>query len=78
MQMLPCAAARIDFKPRLSSTVLHARSAVAYPDAGHSFMNNHHGFVFKLFRFSGIGYNDPATLDARRRITAFFLTHLDG
>jgi carboxymethylenebutenolidase len=49
-----------------------------YPDAGHSFMNNHHGFVFKLLRFSGIGYNDPATQDARRRITAFFHKHLDG
>ena len=49
-----------------------------YPDAGHSFMNNHRSFVLKLFRFSGIGYNDPATQDARRRITAFFHTHLDG
>ena len=47
-----------------------------YPDAGHSFMNNHKSFWFKLLRFSAIAYNEPATLDARRRITAFFRTHL--
>jgi carboxymethylenebutenolidase len=47
-----------------------------YPDAGHSFMNNHQSFWFKLLRFSGIAYDEPATLDARRRITAFFRTHL--
>jgi carboxymethylenebutenolidase len=49
-----------------------------YPEAGHSFMNNHHSFVLKLLRFTGIGYNEPATQDARRRISAFFHTHLDG
>ena len=47
-----------------------------YPDAGHSFMNNHQSLVFKLLRFSGIAYNEPAALDARSRITAFFRTHL--
>jgi carboxymethylenebutenolidase len=49
-----------------------------YPDAGHSFMNNHHSFVLKLLRFTGIGYNEPATQHARRRIAAFFHTHLGG
>jgi len=49
-----------------------------YPEAGHSFMNNHQQFWLKLLRFAGIGYNEPATLDARRRIAAFFHTHLDG
>ena len=49
-----------------------------YADAGHSFMNNHGAFVFKLLRFTGIGYNEPAAMDARRRITAFFHKHLDG
>jgi carboxymethylenebutenolidase len=49
-----------------------------YPDAGHSFMNNHQSFWFKLLRFSGIAYDEPATLDARRRITAFFHTHLQS
>ena len=47
-----------------------------YPDAGHSFMNNNEHFWFKLLRFTGIAYNEPAAMDARRRITAFFHTHL--
>lgn len=45
------------------------------PDVGHSFMNNHQSICFKAQRFAGIGYNEPATLDARRRIAAFFRTH---
>lgn len=49
-----------------------------YPDAGHSFMNQHGTFLFKLLRYKAIGYNEPATLDARRRIAAFFHTHLDS
>lgn len=49
-----------------------------YPDAGHSFMNNHQSIWFKLLRFTGIAYDEQATLDARRRITAFFHTHLQS
>jgi carboxymethylenebutenolidase len=49
-----------------------------YADAGHAFMNNHKSFVLKLLRFTGIGYNEAATADARRRIIAFFHTHLEG
>jgi carboxymethylenebutenolidase len=49
-----------------------------YPDAGHSFMNNNEHFWFKLLRFAGIAYNEPAAMDARRRIAAFFHTHLGG
>lgn len=48
-----------------------------YPDAGHSFMNQHGTFLLKLLRYKAIGYNEPATLDARRRIAAFFHKHLD-
>lgn len=47
-----------------------------YPDAGHSFMNNKEQFWFKLLRFAGIAYNEPAATDARRRIASFFHTHL--
>jgi carboxymethylenebutenolidase len=47
-----------------------------YPDAGHSFMNNKEQFWFKLLRFTGIAYNEPAAMDARRRIATFFHTHL--
>lgn len=49
-----------------------------YPDAGHSFMNNHLGFVLKILRVKSIGYNEPATIDARRRIVAFFHAHLEN
>ena len=48
-----------------------------YPDAGHSFMNNHKMFVLKLLRWTGIGYNEEANFDARRRIAAFFHKHLE-
>ena len=45
-----------------------------YRDAGHGFMNNHGWFFLKLLRFTGMGYNDPATMDARSRIVGFFHT----
>jgi carboxymethylenebutenolidase len=47
-----------------------------YPDAGHSFMNDHHNAVFAMLRFVGFGYNEPAAEDARRRIVAFFRRHI--
>ena len=47
-----------------------------YPEAGHSFMNNKQSFFFKLLRYRNIGFNEPAAMDARRRIIAFFHTHL--
>jgi len=55
---------------------LVAHDVKEYPDAGHSFMNNKEHFWFKLLRFASIGYNEAATMDARRRIAAFFRTHL--
>ena len=57
---------------------LVAHDVKEYPNAGHSFMNNKGHFWSMLLRFSGIAYNEPATLDARRRIAAFFHTHLGG
>jgi len=53
-----------------------AHDVKEYPDAGHSFMNNHQSPFFKALRFAGIAYDEPATLDARRRIAAFFHIHL--
>jgi len=47
-----------------------------YPDAGHSFMNNHRNVLFKMLKVVGIGYHDPSAQDARRRIVAFFDKHL--
>jgi carboxymethylenebutenolidase len=52
-----------------------------YPDAGHSFLNDHdRAEVPTLFmvigRLIGGGYHEPSAEDARRRIVAFFDTHL--
>jgi len=61
---------------RLLERALVAHDVKEYPGAGHSFMNNHESLVFKALRFAGIAYDEPATLDARRRIAAFFHAHL--
>ena len=47
-----------------------------YPDAGHSFLNDHHNALFKMMKVIGIGYHEPSAQDARRRIVCFFNTHL--
>ena len=47
-----------------------------YPDAGHSFLNNHQNLLFKMMKVVGIGYHAPSAQDARRRIVAFFDAHL--
>jgi carboxymethylenebutenolidase len=47
-----------------------------YPDAGHSFLNDHHDTLFRMLKVVGIGYHQPSEQDARRRITAFFNAHL--
>ena len=49
-----------------------------YPEAGHAFMNQHGTFLLKLLRYRGVGYNEEANQDARRRITSFFRTHLSA
>jgi carboxymethylenebutenolidase len=61
---------------RALSRALIPHDVKEYPDAGHSFMNKKEQFWFKLLRFAGIAYNEPAAIDARRRIAAFFHTHL--
>ena len=44
-----------------------------YSDAGHSFLNNHAGIWFALLgKIMGLGYDEAAATDARRRILAFF------
>jgi carboxymethylenebutenolidase len=54
-----------------------------YPDAGHSFMNDHEGandHVAAVFvvtaKLIGSGYHEASAADARRRIVEFFDTHL--
>ena len=58
-------------------TVLHVDHDVKeYPDAGHSFLNNHQNRFFKLMKVFGIFFHEPSAQDARRRIAAFFNSHL--
>jgi carboxymethylenebutenolidase len=49
-----------------------------YPGAGHVFMNREAvaSPLNLLMRVVGVGYQHPAAEDARRRILAFFDTHL--
>jgi carboxymethylenebutenolidase len=51
-----------------------------YPDASHSFMNDHDPAdlpaVFKVSARFGMRYDEAAATDARRRIVAFFDAHL--
>ena len=74
------AAGRLD---RVLTAVGVEHDVKEYPGAGHGFLNDHEGAGDKLpaviaimARFSGMGYNEAATQDARRRIAAFFDAHL--
>jgi len=49
-----------------------------YPDAGHSFLNDHRNVLFKVVGLIGIAYHEPSALDARRRILSFFERHLQS
>ncbi len=79
--MLRGAAGRLE---EALTTVGVAHDVKEYPEAGHGFINNHAGaagkppFLFSVFaRLSpGLGYNEEAALDARRRISEFFRVHL--
>lgn len=52
-----------------------------YPDAGHSFLNDHDPDEVSLLvsffgKLIGGGFHEPSAEDARRRIASFFRTHL--
>jgi carboxymethylenebutenolidase len=52
-----------------------------YPDAGHGFINDHDPaelplWVKAIAKLVAAGYHEPSARDARRRIVAFFDTHL--
>lgn len=47
-----------------------------YPDAGHSFMDDHKGLIGVLGVVLGSSYKDRDAADARGRITTFFARHL--
>jgi carboxymethylenebutenolidase len=48
-----------------------------YPDAGHSFLNDHDSALFAVMgKLIGGGYDELSARDARRRIVSFFDAHL--
>jgi len=48
-----------------------------YPDAGHSFLNDHDNVLFTVLgKLIGGGYDEASAADARDRIVAFFDRHL--
>jgi carboxymethylenebutenolidase len=51
-----------------------------YPDAGHSFMNQHHGLLARLGAQSRmhVAFDEAASADAWTRVLAFFGEHLAG
>jgi carboxymethylenebutenolidase len=49
---------------------------VEYPEASHSFLNRHTGWVAATDRVTGLGYRHQEAEDAWRRILAFFHRHL--
>jgi len=53
-----------------------AHDVKEYPEAGHSFLNNHDTLLFKALRVIHIGYDESAAEDAQRRIVSFFRQHL--
>jgi carboxymethylenebutenolidase len=55
-----------------------ARDVKEYPEAGHSFLNDHDSKLFAVMgKMMGGGGDEPeAAADARRRIVAFFHQHL--
>ena len=59
------------------------RDVKEYPDAAHSFLNNHNRtevpVLFALMaRMTGAGYHEPSAQDARQRIVRFFNAQLKG
>ena len=52
-----------------------------YPDAGHSFLNDHPrsetpAWALVLGALSRTAYHEPSAVDARRRIVSFLTVHL--
>lgn len=60
------------------STLGVEHDVAVYPDAGHSFMNQHDGVIARLGRRLPMhaGFHEPSAEDAWRRMLAFFGRHL--
>jgi len=66
---------------RACETVGVEHDVKEYPEAGHSFLNDHDPAEVPLLftvagRLIGGGYHEPSAQDARRRVVSFFETHL--
>jgi carboxymethylenebutenolidase len=74
---LPGAAARVRAAAEATGTVADVRE---YPGARHGFINRLTAAspLTPLLKVAGIGYDHDAAADAKRRILAFFDTHLRG
>ncbi len=74
------AAVKLD---RILTTLGIDHDVKEYPDAGHSFLNDHSGdavpwYFATMGRLNGgVDYHEPSAVDARRRIVAFFDRHLN-
>lgn len=72
----------VDAAPKLEkalakNNVIH--DVKEYPDAGHSFMNNHadEPYISRIaLKALQANYHEPSAADARQRIVKFFNTHL--
>ncbi len=66
--------------PRLQAALTRLgvdHDVVEYACAGHSFLNDHDGVLFRVAgTLMGGGHHEPSAADARRRIVAFFDRHL--
>jgi len=70
------AAAKLE-KALDADSVLH--DVKEYPDAGHSFLNQHHSVLFAVMgKLMGGGYHEASAADARRRIISFFEEYLSS
>lgn len=72
---LPGAAAKVQASAQRAGVVADVKE---YPGAGHGFMNRLTAVspLTPIMRVSGVGYDHDSAADARRRILAFFDTHL--
>jgi carboxymethylenebutenolidase len=72
-KMLPGAAAKLE--TALTNLGID-HDVKEYPDAGHSFLNNHGGLFSFIGPMLGSHYHEPSAKDAQARILRFFGKHL--
>jgi carboxymethylenebutenolidase len=53
---------------RILTAARVAHDVTEYPEAGHSFLNDHRTAIFNMLKIIGIGFDEASAQDARRRI----------